>query len=100
MGVRDQTPVLDGLLCHESELCIEKHDTDVAGFTDHGLAFTPLVGFCFAARSRRSFAGDKQNINVTGGYLWSSRAKIGRGRFRPFYPLQTVWRTIFVRFPG
>ena len=33
--VRDATHVLDGLLYHESDLHIEEHYTDTAGFTDH-----------------------------------------------------------------
>lgn len=36
--VRDATHVLDGLLYHESDLCIEEHYTDTAGFTDHVFA--------------------------------------------------------------
>jgi hypothetical protein len=35
--VRDATHVLDGLLYHESDLKIEEHYTDTAGFTDHPL---------------------------------------------------------------
>jgi hypothetical protein len=35
VGVRDSTYVLDGLLYHESDLRIEEHYTDTAGFTDH-----------------------------------------------------------------
>ncbi|MBJ0218912.1 Tn3 family transposase, partial [Escherichia coli] len=34
VGVRDSTYVLDGLLYHESDLRIEEHYTDTAGFTD------------------------------------------------------------------
>lgn len=33
-NVRDATHVLDGLLYHESQLRIEEHYTDTAGFTD------------------------------------------------------------------
>jgi hypothetical protein len=36
--VRDATQVLDGLLYHESDLKIEEHYTDTAGFTDHVFA--------------------------------------------------------------
>ena len=35
--VRDATHVLDGLLYHQSELNIQEHYTDTAGFTDHVL---------------------------------------------------------------
>ncbi len=44
--------MLDGLLYHESELRIEEHYTDTAGFTDHVFALTHLLGFRFAPRIR------------------------------------------------
>ena len=50
--VRDATHVLDGLLYHESELRIEEHYTDTAGFTDHVFAPCHLLGFRFAPRIR------------------------------------------------
>jgi TnpA family transposase len=50
--VRDATPVLDGLLYHESDLGIEEHYTDTAGFTDHVFALCHLLGFRFAPRIR------------------------------------------------
>jgi TnpA family transposase len=43
VGVRDSTYVLDGLLYHESELRIEEHYTDTAGFTDHVFALMHLL---------------------------------------------------------
>jgi len=52
VGVRDSTYVLDGLLYHESELRIEEHYTDTAGFTDHVFALMHLLGFKFAPRIR------------------------------------------------
>jgi len=52
VGVRDSTYVLDGLLYHESDLRIEEHYTDTAGFTDHVFALTHLLGFRFAPRCR------------------------------------------------
>lgn len=48
--VRDATHVLDGLLYHESELEIEEHYTDTAGFTDHVFGLMHLLGFRFAPR--------------------------------------------------
>lgn len=48
--VRDATHVLDGLLYHESDLRIEEHYTDTAGFTDHVFALCQLLGFRFAPR--------------------------------------------------
>jgi hypothetical protein len=50
--VRDATHVLDGLLHHESDLRIEEHYTDTAGFTDHVFALMHLLGFRFAPRIR------------------------------------------------
>jgi TnpA family transposase len=50
--VRDATHVLDGLLYHESELQIEEHYTDTAGFTDHVFGLCHLLGFRFAPRIR------------------------------------------------
>ena len=50
--VRDSTHVLDGLLYHESDLRIEEHYTDTAGFTDHVFALMQLLGFRFAPRIR------------------------------------------------
>ena len=52
VGVRDSTYVLDGLLYHESDLRIEEHYTDTAGFTDHVFGLMPFVGFRFAPRIR------------------------------------------------
>lgn len=50
--VRDATHVLDGLLYHESDLQIEEHYTDTAGFTDHVFGLCHLLGFRFAPRIR------------------------------------------------
>jgi TnpA family transposase len=52
VGVRDSTYVLDGLLYHESDLRIEEHYTDTAGFTDHVFALMHL----WASASRRASA--------------------------------------------
>jgi TnpA family transposase len=52
VGIRDSTYVLDGLLHHESDLRIEEHYTDTAGFTDHVFALMHLLGFRFAPRIR------------------------------------------------
>jgi TnpA family transposase len=51
-AVRDATHVLDGLLYHESDLRIQEHYTDTAGFTDHVFALCHLLGFRFAPRIR------------------------------------------------
>ncbi|WP_395826569.1 Tn3 family transposase, partial [Collimonas sp.] len=52
VGMRDSTYVLDGLLYHESDLRIEEHYTDTAGFTDHVFALMHMLGFRFAPRIR------------------------------------------------
>jgi TnpA family transposase len=52
VGVRDSTYVLDRLLYHESDLRIEEHYTDTAGFTDHVFGLMHLLGFRFAPRIR------------------------------------------------
>ncbi|MCA4135463.1 Tn3 family transposase [Arthrobacter sp. M4] len=52
VGDRDATYVLDGLLYHESELQIQEHYTDTAGFTDHLFALMHLLGYRFAPRIR------------------------------------------------
>ncbi len=49
---RDAPFVLDGLLYHESDLKIEEHYTDTAGFTDHVFALCHFLGFRFAPRIR------------------------------------------------
>lgn len=51
-AVRGATYVLDGLLYHESDLRIEEHYTDTAGFTYHVFGLMPLLGFRFAPRIR------------------------------------------------
>jgi len=50
--IRDATHVLDGMLYHESDLRIEEHYTDTAGFTDHVFALCHLLGYRFAPRIR------------------------------------------------
>src|ERR1700747_3316669 len=40
------------LLYHESDLRIEEHYTDTAGFTDHVFALMHLLGYRFAPRIR------------------------------------------------
>jgi TnpA family transposase len=77
--VRDATHVLDGLLYHESDLKIEEHYTDTAGFTDHVFALCHLLGFRFAPRirdlaDRRLYVLDKGSTypalgNLIGGTL-------------------------------
>lgn len=49
---RDATHVLDGLLNNDTDLNIEEHYTDTAGYTDQVFALTHLLGFKFAPRIR------------------------------------------------
>ncbi len=44
--------VIDGLLYHETDLAIEEHYTDTAGYTDQVFGLTQLLGFRFAPRLR------------------------------------------------
>lgn len=63
---RDAIHVLDGLLHHETDLNIEEHFTDTAGYTDQIYGLTHLLGFKFAPRIRdlsdsKLFTLDKAN---------------------------------------
>ena len=49
---RDATHVLDGLLNNDTDLNIEEHYTDTAGYTDQIFALTHILGFRFAPRIR------------------------------------------------
>ncbi|WP_283717269.1 Tn3 family transposase [Clostridium perfringens] len=49
---RDATHVFDGLLNNDTDLNIEEHYTDTAGYTDQVFALTYLLGFRFAPRIR------------------------------------------------
>lgn len=51
-NARDAVHVIDGLLHHESELSIEEHYTDTAGYTDQVFGLSHLLGFRFAPRLR------------------------------------------------
>ena len=47
-----QAPAIDGLLYHETDLCIDEHYTDTAGYTDQVFGLSHLLGFRFAPRIR------------------------------------------------
>lgn len=51
-NVRDAVHVIDGLLHHETDLNIEEHYTDTAGYTDQVFGLTHILGFRFAPRLR------------------------------------------------
>lgn len=42
--------IIDGLLYHETDLQIEEHYTDAAGFVDHVFAMCHMLGFRFSPR--------------------------------------------------
>ncbi|KVD70078.1 hypothetical protein WS62_13200 [Burkholderia sp. ABCPW 14] len=48
--VHEATHVLDGLLHHESNLLIEEHYSDTAGFIEHVIGLCPFVGYAYAPR--------------------------------------------------
>lgn len=51
-NARDAVHVIDGFLHHETDLNIEEHYTDTAGYTDQVFGLTHLLGFRFAPRLR------------------------------------------------
>ncbi len=51
-NARDAVHVIDGLLNHETELNIDEHYTDTAGYTDQVFGLSHLLGFRFAPRIR------------------------------------------------
>ena len=51
-NARDAVHVIDGLLHHETDLHIEEHYTDTAGYTDQVFVLTHLLGYHFAQRLR------------------------------------------------
>jgi len=52
---REALHVIDALENHETDLNIQEHYTDTAGFTDHVFALTALLGYKFAPRIRDLF---------------------------------------------
>jgi len=51
-NARDAVHVIDGLLYHETDLCLDEHYTDTAGYTDQVFGLSHLLGFRFAPRIR------------------------------------------------
>lgn len=51
-NARDAVHVIDGLLYHETDLDIQEHYTDTAGYTDQVFVLAHLLGFRFAPRLR------------------------------------------------
>jgi len=89
--VRDATHVLDGLLYHESDLQIEEHYTDTAGFTDHVFALCHLLGFRFAPRirdlaDRRIYVPEKGSAYPALGSLVGGTLNMA--------PMTTQWKEV------
>jgi len=51
-NTRDALHVIDGYLYHETDLNIQEHFTDTAGYTDQIFGLTQILGFKFAPRIR------------------------------------------------
>jgi TnpA family transposase len=51
-NARDAVYMIDGLLYHETDLCIDEHYTDTAGYTEQIFGLSHLLGFRFAPRIR------------------------------------------------
>jgi TnpA family transposase len=65
-NARDAMHVIDGLLYHETELCIDEHYTDTAGYTDQVFALSHLLGFRFAPRIRDIADAKLYSLSKTG----------------------------------
>jgi len=68
-NARDAVHVIDGLLYHETELCIDEHYTDTAGYTDQIFALTHLLGYRFAPRIRDIDDAKLYMLSKTTGYV-------------------------------
>lgn len=75
---RDAVHVIDGLLHHETDLTIEEHYTDTAGYTDQVFGLTHLLGFHFAPRLRDVADSKLYCIGKSSDY--SKLEKLLRGR--------------------
>jgi len=89
-NVRDATYVLDGMLGHQSQLPLQEHYTDTAGFTDHVFALMHLLGFQFAPRIRD--LADKKLI-LPPGYVPGALAPMCAGIIN-LKLIQTQWDQI------
>ena len=87
-NTRDATYVLDGLLYHESDLNIEEHYTDTAGFTDHVFGLCHLLGFRFAPRMRD--IGDLSLFPVDRVEQWPQLAPVFGDRIK-IREIETQW---------
>ena len=77
-NARDAVHVIDGLLHHETELNIEEHYTDTAGYTDQVFGLSHLLGFRFAPRLRD--LSDAKLYSIQKPSDFSDLDKLLRGR--------------------
>jgi len=77
-NARDAAHVIDGLLHHETDLAIEEHYTDTAGYTDQVFGLTHLLGFRFAPRLRD--LADSKLYTVGKSNLFPKIEKLFRGQ--------------------
>jgi TnpA family transposase len=67
-NARDAVHVIDGLLYHETDLCIHEHYTDTAGYTDQVFGLSHLLGFKFAPRIRNIADSKLYSLSKTNQY--------------------------------
>lgn len=89
--IRDATYVLDGLLYHESDLKIEEHYTDTAGFTDHIFGLCHLLGFRFAPRMRD--IGDMRLFTIGESGKWPTLEPLFGERIKT-HEIEAQWEDI------
>ncbi|MBE3649841.1 hypothetical protein CPY53_17830 [Paenibacillus polymyxa] len=53
--VRDAVHVIDGLLHHETDLAIEVHYTDTAGYTDQVFGFNEFARISLTGKDSKAF---------------------------------------------
>jgi TnpA family transposase len=78
---RDAVHVIDGLLYHETDLCIEEHYTDTAGYTDQVFALMHLLGFRFAPRIRD--IADSKLYSFSKTNIYTDMGSVIQGEIRP-----------------
>jgi len=88
---RDATYILDGLLYHESNLKLEEHYSDTAGFTDHVFALCHLLGFKFAPRIRN--IGDINLYSIKDTKQWPQLESLFGGRIK-IKEIESQWEDI------
>jgi TnpA family transposase len=90
-NARDATYVLDGLLYHDSDLVIEEHYTDTAGFTDQVFGLCHLLGFRFAPRIRD--IGERRLYPIRDRKRWPKLEPTFGGDIR-LQKIETQWDEI------